>query len=94
MYKARRTNSCWYASFVVFHSNTHLAAAFDQILDTNIVYTQLDVLEYKCPATSFVVILQTVLMVCCTALTVCSLFNDGGLTGAAELEFERISTSV
>ena len=31
------------------------------VLDTNIAVHQIDVLEYKCPSTSFVVILQTVL---------------------------------
>lgn len=31
------------------------------VLDTNIAIHQIDVLEYKCPSTSYVVILQTVL---------------------------------
>ena len=31
------------------------------VLDTNIAIHQIDVLEYKCPSTAFVVILQTVL---------------------------------
>lgn len=31
------------------------------VLDTNIAIHQIDVLEYKCPSTSFVVVLQTVL---------------------------------
>ena len=31
------------------------------VLDTNIAIDQIDLLEYQCPSTSFVVVLQTVL---------------------------------
>ena len=40
-----------------------LGAAYQQclILDTNVILHQLDIIEYDCPATNIVVILQTVL---------------------------------